>query len=117
MIVHRKTGSKEVITYLNRLEYCLSYEKLLQLDTFDAKNESKKTDISFYIPKYVKKLSFHMMVYDVHCTNGILTQRQETLYFKAAIDTLLWKVMQLSNETTADENLSFLLPTLLHIIK
>lgn len=77
MIVYRKTGSKEVVTYLNRLEYCLSYEKLLQLDTFDAKNESKKTDIPFYIPKYVKKLSFYMMVYDVHCTNGILTQRQE----------------------------------------
>ena len=42
---------------------------------------------------------------------------KKTLYFKAAIDTLLWKVMQLSNETTTDENLSFLLPTLLHIIK
>ena len=78
MIVYRKTGSKEVVTYLNRLEYCLSYEKLLQLDTFDAKNESKKTDIPFYILKYVKKLSFYMMVYDVRCTNGILTTRKRS---------------------------------------
>ena len=62
MIVNRKTGSKEVIIYLNRLRLCLSHEELLQLEAFIAKNESKNADISSYVPKDVKQPSFCMLV-------------------------------------------------------
>ena len=62
MIINRKTGSKEVSIYLNRLGLCLSYEELLQLEAFIAKNESKNADISSHVPKDVKQSSFCTLV-------------------------------------------------------
>ena len=87
MFLKRKTGSKEILTTLNRLGHCLSYPELLRLETNIAEIESS-IDAKDYIPTQVVKDNFVTYVYDncdhnpetlsgvsMHCTNGIMIQR------------------------------------------
>ena len=91
MFLKRKTGSKEIVTCMNRLGHSLCYPELLELETNIAENESS-TKSQDYIPKKVEKENFVTYVYDncdhnpetlfgvsMHCTNGIMIQRPRNL--------------------------------------
>ena len=87
MFVKRKTGSKEIVTCLNRLGHSVCYSELLELETDIAQKESS-TNAKEYIPRNVEKENFVTYVYynydhnpetisgiSIHCTNGIMIQR------------------------------------------
>ena len=91
MFLKRKTGSKEIVTCMNRLGHSLFYSELLELETNIAEKESS-TKSQDYIPKKVEKENFVAYVYDncdhnpetlsgvsIHCTNGIMIQRPRNL--------------------------------------
>ena len=91
MFLKRKTGSKEIVTCMNRLGHSLCYSELLELETNIAEKESS-TKSQDYIPKKVEKENFVAYVYDncdhnpetlsgvsMHCTNGIMIQRPRNL--------------------------------------
>ena len=88
MFLKRKSGSKELITCLNRLGHCISYCEVLRLETFIAETESKNCESPAYIPREIQPEKFVTYVYDncdhnleslngltMHCTNGIMIQR------------------------------------------
>ena len=63
MFLKRKTGSKEIVTCMNRLGHSLCYSELLELEANIAEKESS-TKSQDYIPKKVEKENFVTYVYD-----------------------------------------------------
>ena len=88
MILKRKTGSKELITYFNRLGHCISYSEVSRLETFIAETESLNREAPAFLPRGIQHEKFITYVFDncdhnpeslrsltMHCTNGIMIQR------------------------------------------
>ena len=86
MFSKRETGSKEIVTCMNRLGHSLCYSELLELETNIAEKESS-TNSQDYIPNKIEKENFVTYVYDncdhnpetlsgisMHCTSGIMIQ-------------------------------------------
>ena len=109
MFLRRKTGSKEIVTCLNRLGHSLNYDELLRLETNIAEKESSLSSID-YIPSQIEKENFVTYVYDncdhnpetlsgvsMHCTNGIMIQRPSN---PIAVDDTKFKAEQTPKETT-----------------
>lgn len=83
----RKTGSKDLVKWLNRFGHCISYDETAYLETFLANEEIKNQMVKFYVPYSVQLSSFITFVWDnndinpetlsrtsMHCTNGIIVQ-------------------------------------------
>ena len=91
MFLKRKTGSKEIITCMNRFGHSLCYSELLQLETNIAEKETS-TNSQDYIPKKIEKENSITYIYDncdhnpetlsgirMHCTNRIMIQHPRNL--------------------------------------
>ena len=88
LILKRKTGSKQIINYVNRLGHCISYDEVNMIETAVADEQMKKQMYLSYVPNNVQPSVFVTFVYDncdhnpetlsgvsMHCTNGIIVQR------------------------------------------
>lgn len=84
----RKTGSKEMVTWLNKYGSGISYDEVNFLETSLAEDLTLNVDIKSFVPKSIKPGSFVTFVYDnndinpesilgrsMHVTNGIIVQR------------------------------------------
>ena len=88
-----KTGSKDILTWLNRLGHCISYDEVNRIETYLAEIEfkkKKKNENENFIPSNINPSSFVTFVADngdrnpeslygksFHCTNMIMIQPQE----------------------------------------
>lgn len=90
LTVKNLTGSKELITMLNRFGHAISYDQVLQIETGLAEEQLKKDVNGVIIPKNIYPNVFSTFCWDnidlteetlsgqgtTHCTNGIVIQRQ-----------------------------------------
>lgn len=91
LTVKNLTGSKEVVTLLNRLGHGMSYDQVLEMETRIAENQLEAQErVGVLLPKVVSPNVFTMFCWDnidlleetlsgrgtTHCTNGIVVQRQ-----------------------------------------
>ena len=58
LCLKRKTGSKDVLTWLNRLGCCISYDKVNRIDTSLAQIKSKNNENKRFIPSNINPSSF-----------------------------------------------------------
>ena len=58
LCLKRKTGSKDVLTWLNRLGCCISYDKVNRIDTCLAQIKSKYNENKRFIPSNINPSSF-----------------------------------------------------------
>ena len=90
LFLKRKTGSKDILTWLNRLGHCISYDKVNRIETYLAEIVSKSNKNERFIPSNISPSSFVTFVADngdhnpeslyaksLHCTNMIMIQPQE----------------------------------------
>ena len=90
LCLKRKTGSKDILTWLNRLGHCISYDKVNRTDTYLAEIESKNNENERFIPSNINPSSFVTFVAgngdhnperlygkSLHCRNMIIIQSQE----------------------------------------
>ena len=83
----RKTGSKQLISWLNRFGHGISYDEVNYLETFLAEEAIKNQSVRSYCPASVQPSVFVTFVWDnndinpetltgvsMHCTNGIIVQ-------------------------------------------
>lgn len=90
MTVKNLTGSKEVISLLNRFGHGISYEQLLSVETAMAEKQIAAEEGGVVLPSNVQPNVFSLFAWDnidileetlsgrgtTHCTNGIVVQRQ-----------------------------------------
>ena len=88
--VKNLTGSKEVITLLNRYGHGISYDQVLEIETRLAESYLETQEHGVILPKVVSPNVFSTFCWDnidlleetlsgrgtTHCTNGIVVQRQ-----------------------------------------
>lgn len=88
--VKNLTGSKEVITLLNRFGHAISYDQVLQIETELAEEQLKTEVKGVILPKIIHPNVFSTFCWNkidileetlsgrgtTHCTNGIIVQRQ-----------------------------------------
>ena len=88
--VKNLTGSKEVITLLNRYGHGISYDQVLEIETALAESHMEAQEHGVIIPKVICANVFSTFCWDnidlleetlsgrgtTHCTNGIVVQRQ-----------------------------------------
>ena len=87
LFTKRKTGSKLLITCLNRLGHSMSYEEVNYVETYFAELQINQQNLRRYVPFNIKPNVFVTYVYDncdhnpeslfgetMHCTNGIMIQ-------------------------------------------
>ena len=86
----RKTGSKHMITWLNKLGHGISYDEVNFVETSLAKKMVKNQQLKSYTPSSVQPSRFLSFVLDnndinpeslngknMHVTNGIIVQRED----------------------------------------
>ena len=90
LTVKNLTGSKEMITLLNRFGHAISYDQVLQIETRLAEEQLKTEVNGVILPKIIQPNVFSTFCWDnidlleetlsgqgtTHCTNGIIIQRQ-----------------------------------------
>lgn len=90
MTMKNLTGSKEVISLLNRFGHGISYEQLLSVETAMAEKQIAAEEGGVVLPSNVQPKVFSIFAWDnidileetlsgrgtTHCTNGIVVQRQ-----------------------------------------
>ena len=90
LAVKNLTGSKEVITLLNRYGHGMSYDQVLEMETRLAENLFEEQEHGVILPKVVSPNVFSIFCWDnidlleetlsgrgtTHCINGIVVQRQ-----------------------------------------
>ena len=97
----RKTGSKMMIQCLNRLGHSVSYSEVNKFETSIAERESQHINMQSYLPNNIQPSTFVTFIYDncdhnpesitgvsMHCTNGIIVQRQSPNRFKIYFATV-----------------------------
>ncbi len=85
--VKRKTGSKEVVNWLNKLGHGISYDKVRYLETSLGIQQTKQKILKTLVPSIIQPSRFVTFVWDnndvnpesltgvnMHCTNGIMVQ-------------------------------------------
>ena len=83
----RKTGSKQVIQWLNKLGHGISYDDVNCLETSLAESQMCDMVLKTFVPSNIQPSQFVTFVWDnndinpeslsgvsMHCTNGIITQ-------------------------------------------
>lgn len=83
----RKTGSKHIVYWLNRLGHGISYDETCLLETSLAIQQSKEQVLKTFVPNIIQPSQFVTFVWDnndinpesltgvsMHCTNGIMIQ-------------------------------------------
>ena len=90
LTVKNLTGSREVITLLNRYGHGISYDQVLEIETRLAENHLEAQEHGVVLPGVVSPNVFSTFCWDnidlleetlsgrgtTHCTNGIVVQRQ-----------------------------------------
>lgn len=87
LCMKRQTGSKEMVTWMNRLGHGISYDEVSSVETFLADESINHKDMKSYCPPSVQPSIFVTFVWDnndinpdsltgsvMHCTNGIIIQ-------------------------------------------
>eukprot|EP00794_Sanderia_malayensis_P021054 gene21054-23110_t len=87
LCVKRKTGSKEIVNWLNKLGHCISYDEVRYLETTLAVQQTKYKALKTFVPAVIQPERFLTFVWDnndinpetltginMHCTNGIMVQ-------------------------------------------
>ncbi len=83
----RKTGSKQLIKWLNNFGHCISYDETCFLETSLAVEQTKNKLLKSFVPKILQPSTFVTFIWDnndinpesltgvsMHCTNGIVVQ-------------------------------------------
>ena len=83
----RKTGSKQMIKWLNRLGHGISYDDVNYLETGLAESQMLRKSLRTFVPSTVEPSKFITFIWDnndinpetltgisIHCTNGIIVQ-------------------------------------------
>ena len=99
--VKRKTGSKHMITWLNKLGHGISYDEVNFVETSLAKEMVKNQQLKSYTPSSVQPFQFLTFVWDnndinpeslngknMHVTNDIIVQREEHSDVKTGYHTI-----------------------------
>ena len=86
-LIERKTGSKQVINWLNKFGHGISYNDVLLIETHLAKEHTKDQLHRSFTPSIIQLSHFVTFVWDnndinpeslkahtLHCTNGIVIQ-------------------------------------------
>ena len=86
----RKTGSKQVITWLTRLGHGISYDDVLYMETGIAEQQIQYQLARNFVPSIIQPSKFVTFIWDnndinpeslsgisMHCTNGIIVQMIE----------------------------------------
>ena len=90
LTVKKLTGSKEMITLLNRYGHGTSYDQVLQIETRLAEEQLETEVNGVIVPRIIQPNVFSTFCWDnidileetlssqgtTHCTNGIVVQRQ-----------------------------------------
>lgn len=89
--IKRKTGSRNVIEWLNRLGHSISYKEVNVIETFFAEEQSNLQEPRKYLPNNIQPSTMVTFVYDncdhnaesiygftLHATNGIIIQKTST---------------------------------------
>ena len=84
LCLKRKTGSKDILTWLDRLDHCISYDKVNRTEIYLAETESKNNTNERLISSNMNLSSFITFVIIIHnlfmakvSTNMIMIQPQE----------------------------------------
>ena len=90
LCLKRKTESKDILTWLNRLGHCIFCDEVNRIETYLAEIESKNNENENFIPSNINPSSFVSFVADngdhnpeslngksLQCTNMIMLQPQE----------------------------------------
>ena len=85
-----KTGSKDILTWLNKLGHCISYDEVNRNETYLAEIESKNNENENFNPSNINPSSFVTFFADngdhnleslngksLHCPNMIMIEPQE----------------------------------------
>ena len=85
--VKRKSGSKELLSWINRLGYGISYDEIVSLETSLANDAVKNQSVRSFSPSTIQPSLFLSFIWDnndinpdsltgqmMHCTNGIVVQ-------------------------------------------
>eukprot|EP00794_Sanderia_malayensis_P013591 gene13591-14999_t len=83
----RKTGSKQLVRWLNKFGHSISYDEVSYLETSLANQQAEQQIHKSFVPAIIKPSRFVIFVWDnndinpetltgisMHCTNGILIQ-------------------------------------------
>ena len=87
LCIKRQTGSKEMVTWMNKLGHGISYDEVSSVETFLADESINHQEMKSYCPSSVQPSVFVTFVWDnndinpdsltgsvMHCTNGIIIQ-------------------------------------------
>ena len=90
LCVKRKTGSKDMVKWLNKFGHGISYDEVNVVETFLADEAVKYQAVKSFCPSSIQPSVFVTFVWDnndinpeslsgisMHCTNGIVIQLQE----------------------------------------
>ena len=88
--IKRKTGSKDIITWLNRYGHIISYDEINFVETDLAEQIMKNKNLRSFVPSQVQQFRFVSFIWDnndvnpeslkgksMHVTNGIIVQLAE----------------------------------------